>query len=378
VRSSYNAGPTGTRAWYQFLEESGATVARWRESYRTLQRRGTKGILIVIGPFPDHPISPSESDALRSWITTGGDVIIISRTPRIQFDDPRILLRSDQPPQVDDDDIVDERSQSLISQPTELTRGVEDLVVSKLAGRMRFNNLPPSEQERHTIATQPLQGPVVHIGDDAGAVLADFSLEKGRVLLLSDPFVVSNTGLARGSNLTLALNMLHALGAPKSPILFDEFHHGYQNETNPLLAYLRGTPAVWVLAQGFLLAALLFFSWGKRYGRPLPLPTIDRHSPLEFVSSMANLKQVSQARDLAIENIYPRFKARMARLLGLRVKAIPGEFASAVARRRTSVSPDEMRRTIEESEAILAGHPVDDHRLVDLVASMRRIASKLQ
>ena len=65
VRSSYNAGPTGTRALYQFLEESGATVARWRESYRTLQRRGPKGILVVIGPFPDHPISPSDRKSTR-------------------------------------------------------------------------------------------------------------------------------------------------------------------------------------------------------------------------------------------------------------------------------------------------------------------------
>jgi hypothetical protein len=60
------------------------------------------------------------------------------------------------------------------------------------------------------------------------------------------------------------------------------------------------------------------------------------------------------------------------------LRASPHEFAAAVARRRTSVSPDEMRRTIEESEAILAGHAVDDHRLVDLVARMRRIAASLQ
>jgi hypothetical protein len=51
VRSSYNAGPTGTRAFYQFLEESGVGVSHWRENYLTLKRRNQNGILIVIGPF---------------------------------------------------------------------------------------------------------------------------------------------------------------------------------------------------------------------------------------------------------------------------------------------------------------------------------------
>ena len=32
LRSSYNAGPTGTRAFYQLLEESGYQVTRWREN----------------------------------------------------------------------------------------------------------------------------------------------------------------------------------------------------------------------------------------------------------------------------------------------------------------------------------------------------------
>jgi hypothetical protein len=380
MRSSYNAGPTGTRAFYQFLEDSGARVSHWRESYQTLERRNQNGILIAVGPFPDqNEVPDSESDALRSWVAQGGRAIIISRTPRAQFDDPRIAVRStDHPPPIDDDDIVDDNSQSLLSQPTDLTRGLQGLALSKFAERMRFNSPRPPGQSPRTLPERVLEGPVVHIGDEAGAVLADFDLVKGRVLFLSDPFVVSNSGIGRGSNLTLALNMIHAMGAPKSPILFDEFHHGYQSETNPLLAYLHGTPVIWILGQGMLLVAAIFFSRGRRYGRPLPLPTVDRHSPLEFVSSMANLEQVSQARDLAIENIYPRFKSRMARLLGLRMRSHPSEFARAVARRRTSVSPDEMRRTIEESEAILAGHVVDDHRLVDLVARMRRIASRLQ
>jgi hypothetical protein len=77
----------------------------------------------------------------------------------------------------------------------------------------------------------------------------------------------------------------------------------------------------WLLLQGLLLTLLIAFSIGKRFARPLPLPQVDRHSPLEFVGSMANLQQVAQARDLALENIYPRFKASLCRRLGLSSRA---------------------------------------------------------
>src|SRR6185369_12062886 len=43
-RSTYNAGPTGTRALYDFLHESGYNVARWRES--------TSSLLSPAGPKP--------------------------------------------------------------------------------------------------------------------------------------------------------------------------------------------------------------------------------------------------------------------------------------------------------------------------------------
>ncbi len=41
-RSTFNAGPTGTRALYDFLHESGYQVARWREDTSPLlSNKGT-------------------------------------------------------------------------------------------------------------------------------------------------------------------------------------------------------------------------------------------------------------------------------------------------------------------------------------------------
>ncbi|HWQ36592.1 MAG TPA: DUF4350 domain-containing protein [Blastocatellia bacterium] len=442
-RSSYNTGPTGTRAFYQLLEESGYQVARWRREYDELQYETSDGTLVMIGP--GSWLSKDDTGALKSWVAGGGHLLIISRQPEAQFDHPSILTHVDgraadeisANPALDN--LIDKNSDVLIAQPTGLTRNVRGLAVSRLASRLEFRPTPlpspvpssspgavvlpapapqtpeqksaapdSSEQERAEAPPPPppaatttelessetqsesragdvepyysthLMNPVVHLGDSRGAVLADFDYGNGRVIILSDPFVVANNGIAQGANLTLALNLINATGGKARRILFDEAIHGYQSVSNPLFVYFRGTPVMWVFGQLVLIALLIAWSAGRRFARPLPLPVPDRHSPLEFVSSMANLQQAARARDLALENIYPRFRTSLCRRLGLSVRSKPDEIASAISRRRLKVSAIEVRRTLLESERALAGSEIDDQQLLNLVATMRRISAQLK
>src|SRR5215475_853953 len=79
-RSTYNSGPTGTRALYQFLEESGTPVARWRSDYSSLLVEAKDAILVLVGPFSSgQKISDAETIAFHGWISTGGQALIISR-----------------------------------------------------------------------------------------------------------------------------------------------------------------------------------------------------------------------------------------------------------------------------------------------------------
>jgi hypothetical protein len=409
LRSSYNTGPTGTRAIYQLLEESGYDVARWRESYKELNRAGSqaKGAsLIVIGPFPsDAQIEEQEARELQKWIANGGKLLVISRSPQAQFQDEYLHAELPPPPKPDKGDeknatAVEEKSDLLIAQPTALTRDVRGLVLSKWAARLLFYptaaqttkekalesddepSSPPDVPGTVAPAAQSLgdlSTPVVHLGDSKGAVLAEFEYGAGRILFLSDPFVVANNGIARGANLNLALNLMDALGGEKQRIFFDEYHHGYRSQGNALMNYFRGTPVPWMFAQLLFVAVLIAYSYGKRFARPLPMPQADRHSPLEFVSSMASLQQSAQARDLALENIYPRFKTRLCRTLGLPATATPNVIIARLKRRvQNTESETELLRVFSESERALQGERLDDQHLIELVAAMRRIAAQLK
>lgn len=409
VRSSYNPGPTGTRAFYQLLEESGAPVERWRESYSELTGKAADATLVIVGPFQRAVASGKEMAALQKWVENGGRALVVSRFPRAEFGDENLQAKTvtknpnwEAPPEA----LVDPQSDELIAQPTELTRGVRGLAVSILAARIRFEPPPPApvpppppapagkpaatatptpddEEEESEVEGGPdLYAPVVHLGDKDGAVLADFEYGKGRVVFLSDPFVIANNGIARGGNLTLAMNLARALTAGEAgkqrKLFFDEFHHGYHAQSNPLVAYLRGTPAPWLFMQGLLLALLLLYSFGKRFARPLPLPLVDRHSPLEFVGSMANLQQAARARDLALENIYPRFKTQLCRRLGLSSRARTEDIISSLRRQRLPISEIELRQTLSDAELALAGEKIDDAQLVSLIARMRRIVGQIK
>jgi Domain of unknown function (DUF4350) len=394
-RSTYNSGQTGTRALYQLLEESGTPVARWRSHYSSLYTEGKDSILVIIGPFPSgQKISEEEAIVLQSWISTGGRALIISRSPIEQFGDPAVRAKEPEKLHAQDatpEQFIDQESDRLIAQPTELTRKVRGLAFSNFSSRMSFHNrvdgagrtakaAPPDDtgEEKEEYSAPALYAPVIHLGDKDGAALADFTYGEGRIIFLSDPFVVANNGIARGGNLTLAMNMLRSMGSPDRRIFFDEFHHGYYEGGNPLVNYFRGTPAPWLLLQGLGLSLLIVYTYSRRFARPLPLPQVPRHSPLEFVGSMANLQQAAQARELALENIYPRFKAGLCRRLGLSSRASRDEIVAGARRRRLAISEIELRQTLSDAEMTLAGEPIDDARLLALVSRMRRIISQIE
>ncbi len=50
--------------------------------------------------------------------------------------------------------------------------------------------------------------PVVHIADNNGALLVDYAYGAGRIVVLSDPYIVCNGGIRLNDNLQLALNTL--------------------------------------------------------------------------------------------------------------------------------------------------------------------------
>ncbi len=158
------------------------------------------------------------------------------------------------------------------------------------------------------------EAPLVHFGTTEQNLLVEAPFSEGRVIILSDPYLVSNNGINLVDNAQLAIGLVTSRAGL---VAFDEYHHGYGANNNRFFQYFEGTPVIAIFLQCGLVAILIFFSQSRRFARPIPEAEPSRLSKLEYVSAMAELQQRTRAYDLAIENIYTDFRRRAAALVGL-------------------------------------------------------------
>ena len=347
-RSSYRSTPYGTLAFYTLLEEGSYNVTRFERPFTELKAH-EPGTLIVIAPPDANGPDEDEFAALSKWVEAGGLLIIIDRDIHLPVGD---ASANTEPAQ----------SKSAVHplQPTPFTRKVQRVGLSDRATRVKVDS----------------RSATYHIGDDQAAVLADAQVGKGRVVLLTDQFVVANNGIAEADNVILALNLLTE--RPSGKIAFDEYHHGYgsSSASEGLMSYFRGTPVPWMMAQAGLLAALVVYSYGRRFGRPIPLRIERRTTNLEFVSSMANITRLAEASDLAMENIYSEFRKRLCRFNGLPPKVENAKLAAKAAR-RTKLDERELNGLLSRCEEIARGEQVSEPELLKLVRRIREIEAEL-
>lgn len=396
-RSTYHSGPTGTRALHDLLNESGYKVIRWRESPERLFSENGKMVntFVVIGPTLIG-FTGNEAEALRKWVARGGRLVLIER----EFDEAivpksegwRVLARQWNFPTLNDNPADPQQMTKGVTalhplQPTVLTAGIETVMPSRFAARLSI--LPPLKEENANhedsvdglgedegsvqVKSSTPAAPVAHFGNREGALLVDYAYGQGRIVVLGDPYIVTNGGIKLNDNLQLAINLLASGGGL---IAFDEYHQGKGISHNPWATYFAGTPVLALGAQLVLLILLILWTNARRFGRPLPLPHTDRRSTLEFVASMAELQERSRAYDLAIENIYTRTRRVLARYAGMDYNSSRSEIAKRVAERST-IGAHQLETLMRQCEEAINGEPINWRQSLDLVRRLRAVEKNL-
>ena len=408
-RSTYNGGPTGTRALYDFLHESGYDVARWGES--------TAGLLSSAGPKPStlvlvgqtrFPFTKKESSELLLWVELGGRLVIIDRSPQRMLLpksgdwDVRFIMTNfpwaDLNPS-DYDAMTREVNAVAPTQPTVLSRNVETIMPSRFASQLAFVRMTPKQADGSSTggtdesdddgdflpepepesagsgdkASAVSPAPVVSFNNERGGLVAEYPHGRGRIVLLSDPYIVANNGINRADNLQLAINVITSGGGL---VAFDEFHQGRGSTHNALIQYFRGTPVFAICIQLLLIAAAIVWTRGMRFARPLPLPQVDRRSSLEFVASMAELQQRAKAHDLALENIYLRVRRVLVRHAGLNQNSSRAEIARRVAL-RSKLNEKQLESLMRSCEDTINGAPTTGKETLRLVRRLREVEARL-
>ncbi len=418
-RSTYHAGATGTRALYDFLNESGYQVMRWRETPdRLLSDSGQEVKTFVIIGSPKIQVDEEEAKSLLLWVARGGRLVIIDRRPDDSLLPPagdwKITTQFLDFPGFDADPASSTQMTENVKPlrpvlPTLLTTDVNSVMPSRYFSAIKYlavsksgtHGKPPpagtptpdetsdeddlddvlspeeSREQEHLALTFPSKAspaPVVHLQSPSNAaVLLDYVHGKGRIVLLSDPFIVTNVGLGLQDNLQLATNVLASSGGL---IAFDEFHQGRGATSNEFVSYFAGTPVLAIGGQIILVILLIVWTRGRRFARPLPLPQVDRRSSLEFVASMAELQQRAHAYDLAIENIYARTRRVLASYAGMDYNSPRAEIAERVALRST-MTAHQIETLMRQAEDAINGGEISERKTIHLVRRLRELEISL-
>jgi len=429
-RSTFNAGSTGSQAFFALLSETGRNVTRWQVPVAELPAAGRNKPDVFVLMTPRRELTDLEESDILKWVADGGRLVLIDRDPseKLLISDPWSLTveKANDPgilalDPADVKQMTESVGAAKAAQPTAFAASLNAVQPSRLASSIGFvrksyeiitavgdyednatHDLyqaepppPPKPASANSntltrpadphlrpqgppgIASAPVPavgGPVVHVASAEKNIVVDVPYGAGQIVLVSDPYIVSNAGIGLVDNAVLALNLV---SGGDGTIAFDEYHQGYGTNNNQLLRYFEGTPVIAIFIQLAALVALVLYSQSRRFARPLPENEPDRLSKLEYISAMAELQQRTAAYDLAVENIYSDFRRRVSRLVGADNTTVKRPELAKLVAERAKMPAAEVEDLMSKCEDIMHGEPTDRKETVELIKRLREVEAKL-
>jgi hypothetical protein len=255
--------------------------------------------------------------------------------------------------------------------PQEIPDGSDDDLNDEPYGLKREQTIPEYDSDKSISSAAPF----VHLANDKKNILVEIPHGSGQIVILSDPYIVSNVGIGIADNVQIAVNILTSR---EGIIAFDEYHQGFGASRNRLLEYFAGTPVTAIFLQITLLIVLIFFSQSRRFARAVPKPEPDRLSKLEYVSAMAEMQRSTKGYDLAIENIYSDFRRRVSRLVGVDALATrKQDLALLIVERLPDENAAELEQLMEKCEDVMHSGATGKKEVLRLTTRLRELEEKL-
>ena len=292
--SSYAAGHRGARGYARLLARGGHEVRRQRVPV-DVERPDPKDTVVILGATVD---DAKQVAVLSDFVRLGGRLIIADRADRLAW-----ANRFTGIPPYGGDPLLACRPLADVPE----TRGVQYVESS---GRPGFAD---------TDRALPI------LGCNGSTLAAVAAVERGRVVLVSDPAVFQNYLLGARDNATFAVN---AAGGVNRDVVFLEYLHGFGAPSG-----LAAVPLQWQVAAGvLLLAGLLALLARRRAAAPPAAAAGDQPRPrAAFADAMAARLGASPAKDAAVVARATALRA-IADAAGLPPRAAAAEVRAAAAR----------------------------------------------
>lgn len=301
----FSRSSIGFRAFGELLERNGIEVVRSR--FRSAARAGAGDVLVLAAPG-------GESTNVRNGRAQPDDVLkdALEKAPRV------LLVLPKWRPGADDD--ADEGELASVA-------AVDDGFITAIAqqvapGAALVRVAEPSFALNAFGATPELQGgqllrdasitPLLS-GDD-GLLVGSTHRDERQQMILTDPDVISNGGLARGENAALALALIDALRGEGGRVLFDETEHGFER-TPSIWRELGRAPLKMGSAHLLALALAALLAGAVRFGRPRRVRAGWREGKQALLDNTAELMELVGHAPSALARYFDATIERLAEAL---------------------------------------------------------------
>jgi uncharacterized protein DUF4350 len=211
------------------------------------------------------------------------------------------------------------------------------------------------------------------IAGDKGMLVGELVERNRRVLVLSDPDVIANHGLAREGNAALAVALIKRLRGANGTVVFDETIHGYTAPAENPFALMFRFPFAIATVQGLIAVGLLLWATMGRFGAPQSVPPPLSAGRAGLLQNMAMLIEFTGHQQVMIRRYVEETLRHVARQLHA-PRALAGDALVAWLKRvggARGVSVD-CASLLQQARELGAGSRRDQASLVRLARETHR------
>jgi hypothetical protein len=318
--STYRALPDGARGIFLLAQSHNLPVRRSQIPFKQMSE---KDALIILGSNLQEPENEpawrtpeKEDETLLKLIQNGMTVVFVIRSPSNKGNHPRL------------------RPLSLLNQTTEKFLDAFDIQLFEIEeDELHSETLLPAFPSTYLIGVSKLKAAPTHFiqfapskalpllsvsdSDEYAAVFAP--LGKGKLIFITAPALATNQNLLFEDNAKFWLHMLQALAKEHREILFDEYHHGFEEKIT--LAKLgAGHHLQYVILQLILAAVLWFFSL-KHFGRPKASGELAQHGSAVYFQGQSHVLQAGKHHFHAVNVIVQRLQEELSQHFSIQPQA---------------------------------------------------------
>ncbi|MBE9258639.1 MULTISPECIES: DUF4350 domain-containing protein [Aphanizomenonaceae] len=270
--STYNRGPDGYGAWYAFMQDQDISIQRWQKPFSDLPTTKSPITLLQINSTLQEIEIYSEPE---EWVKKGNNLVIL---------------------------------------------GIKQPVTAAVFGTQQqspFGNIKIDTRRRyHTSKAEQ-----VILGDKFGAIIWQKKSGKGKVILVTTPYLAANAYQDNDSNFKLLADLVTK---NSQKVFVDEYIHGYKDKDiqkkvgeDSIFNYFAKTPLLPAFIQLIVLLLALIWAENRRFGKPVNLETPVINNSQAYIQALAGVLHKAESTDFVVEMLGKEEQIQLQKALGL-------------------------------------------------------------